>query len=1051
MVCDAAGDDTAPERIALAETAAAVERITERQAGTASGKTILSTEIKLEVFRHQQDDLTLIDLPGITRVALDGGDGEALEKQIKQLALRYIEPSESVILNVVSAMVDLATSAAVQMSLKVDPAGERSLLCVTMVDKHRDPGLYGKINQACTDMRISGNCVFAVCNRWEDAGDGTATRADEGALLHPLKDAGMPATSLGIAELSRHLVAIQCERIKQTLPATLKDIHEKKEELEVAATELGEPIEARGDAHCRVAALGLIDRVTQSLKQDLEGRTTAQEDGKGSLVARILGQCFEDRMDVESLQSLKAEPSGRTSEGHKFHGVTVYIETKFDPSHESLQFYVRVKSLPEFVESIDLSYTLSVEDKEGKTVKQKDTRDLFSHPCPNGWGWDKFVGKNGLEKLKEGAFSLHLVGDVQGMVLKDDKAQYSSEMLCALLKKHDDILAKDLDAVCSNRFLLSSSFRSSLSKRAEERQGCAGLPGTVSQEVPLNAIRDLLGKLPPIFERYCTSVHSTVLTAVTGTLGDIVPKDKFPRLEKVLKDMATEIMAEQRKATATSVKQILRWEENVRTSNHYYMSTVQSIRGSLFDSSSAGESESHDKVADETFADQARDRSVQMMGLCAKRVKRMSNVEQEVVDLQIKVFAYWKTMKKRILDYVQMAARSDLAVEPICNMFCTGFREAIEKHSSMSALMAPNADFSRRRCDIHRRLQSLTTAEELILARPQDASAGLMDAEEGEVGAAGPGNRERRTRATSQRLLDTKAIDSDDDDDGDDDNDDDDEEEEEVGTGKGSSSSDDSSEEEAEQDMTEALPSSSGRMMRGQGVSTGREAGAVQEQQQGQGDEGVEQAHMEHEQRRLPLRTLLEVRGPVDSFPHELSPVLSAPTRILPPDPPPALTRVCGLPCVAFSLPGRSRPRATLRGGWSCWRQHRSSWRPQRGRECSGRASRGHCRPRLSTPSVSRLPPRTSGSRRRRRGSRVVEQRWCEKEKRGGESLSRRLSRVAALSCCTNDAADDCAPTGCGADCSRHRRGGRKVLVWCRGGRGERRRPAWTSTVNGSA
>ena len=548
MVCDAAGDDTAPERIALAETAAAVERITERQAGAASGKTILSTEIKLEVFRHQQDDLTLIDLPGITRVALDGGDGEALEKQIKQLALRYIEPSESVILNVVSAMVDLATSAAVQMSLKVDPAGERSLLCVTMVDKHRDAGLYEKINQACTDMRISGNCVFAVCNKWEDAGDGTATRADEDALLHPLKDAGMPATSLGIAELTRHLVAIQCERIKQTLPATLKDIHEKKEELEVAAAELGEPIEARGDAHCRVAALGLIDRVTQSLKQDLEGRTTAQEDGKGSLVARILGQCFEDRMDVESLESLKEEPSGRTSKGHKFHGVTVYIYTKFDPSHriytDSLQFFTHVKSLPEFVESIDLSFTASVEDTEGNTVKAQDLRHIFSRENLPSWGWPQFLNKNELEKLKEGAFSLHLVGDVQDVKLKDDKAQDSSEMLCALLKKHDDILAKDLDAVCSNRFLLSSSFRSSLSKRAAERQGCAGLPGTVSQEVPLNAIRDLLGKLPPLFERYCTSVHSTVLAAVTGTLGDIVPKDKFPRLEKVLKDMAAEIMAE---------------------------------------------------------------------------------------------------------------------------------------------------------------------------------------------------------------------------------------------------------------------------------------------------------------------------------------------------------------------------------------------------------------------------------------------------------------------------------------------------------------------------
>ena len=70
------------------------------------------------MYRRDQDDLTLIDLPGITRIARagQGTDGETLERKILGMCRRYCEPDESVILNVVSAMVDFSTSASLQLS-----------------------------------------------------------------------------------------------------------------------------------------------------------------------------------------------------------------------------------------------------------------------------------------------------------------------------------------------------------------------------------------------------------------------------------------------------------------------------------------------------------------------------------------------------------------------------------------------------------------------------------------------------------------------------------------------------------------------------------------------------------------------------------------------------------------------------------------------------------------------------------------------------------------------------------------------------------------------
>ena len=71
------GNTKHEERIALGQIGNKVREYTAIAAG--EGKNIVDVPIELKIFRkNQDDDLTLIDLPGITRVAIDdqaGGNG----------------------------------------------------------------------------------------------------------------------------------------------------------------------------------------------------------------------------------------------------------------------------------------------------------------------------------------------------------------------------------------------------------------------------------------------------------------------------------------------------------------------------------------------------------------------------------------------------------------------------------------------------------------------------------------------------------------------------------------------------------------------------------------------------------------------------------------------------------------------------------------------------------------------------------------------------------------------------------------------------------------
>ncbi|XP_054919159.1 dynamin-1 isoform X2 [Dermacentor andersoni] len=100
---------------------------------TGSNKGISSVPINLRVYSPLVLNLTLVDLPGLTKVPV--GDQPAdIESQIREMILQFIRKENCLILAVTSANQDLATSDALKIAKEVDPEGLRTIGVITKLD-----------------------------------------------------------------------------------------------------------------------------------------------------------------------------------------------------------------------------------------------------------------------------------------------------------------------------------------------------------------------------------------------------------------------------------------------------------------------------------------------------------------------------------------------------------------------------------------------------------------------------------------------------------------------------------------------------------------------------------------------------------------------------------------------------------------------------------------------------------------------------------------------------------------------------------------------------
>uniref|UniRef100_A0A3B4AHM3 Interferon-induced GTP-binding protein Mx n=1 Tax=Periophthalmus magnuspinnatus TaxID=409849 RepID=A0A3B4AHM3_9GOBI len=108
-----------------------IESETYRLTGTK--KMISPLPIHLQIHSPHVLDLTLVDLPGITKVPV--GDQPAdIEYQVRDMIMQYICKENCLILAVTPANTDLANSDALKLAKDVDPQGQRTIGVITKLD-----------------------------------------------------------------------------------------------------------------------------------------------------------------------------------------------------------------------------------------------------------------------------------------------------------------------------------------------------------------------------------------------------------------------------------------------------------------------------------------------------------------------------------------------------------------------------------------------------------------------------------------------------------------------------------------------------------------------------------------------------------------------------------------------------------------------------------------------------------------------------------------------------------------------------------------------------
>ncbi|XP_047428109.1 dynamin-3 isoform X2 [Mugil cephalus] len=113
------------------EVRSEIEAETDRITG--SNKGISPIPINLRVYSPNVLNLTLIDLPGMTKVAV-GDQPHDIEHQIRDMLMQFITKESCLILAVTPANTDLANSDALKIAKEVDPQGLRTIGVITKLD-----------------------------------------------------------------------------------------------------------------------------------------------------------------------------------------------------------------------------------------------------------------------------------------------------------------------------------------------------------------------------------------------------------------------------------------------------------------------------------------------------------------------------------------------------------------------------------------------------------------------------------------------------------------------------------------------------------------------------------------------------------------------------------------------------------------------------------------------------------------------------------------------------------------------------------------------------
>ncbi|KAK8636222.1 hypothetical protein V6N13_004926 [Hibiscus sabdariffa] len=285
---------------------------TDRETGRS--KQISSVPIHLSIYSPNVVNLTLIDLPGLTKVAIEG-QSETIVQDIENMVRSYIEKPNCIILAISPANQDLATSDAIKIAREVDPKGDRTFGVLTKIDL-MDQGtdavdiLEGKAYKLQFPWIGVVNRSQADINKSVDM---IAARRREREYFQNSPEYSHLARRMGSEHLgkvlSKHLETV----IKSRIPGLQSLINKTILELETELSRLGKPIatDAGGKLYTTMEICRAFD---QNFKEHLDGVRAGGEKIYGvfdnQLPATLKRLQFDKHLSIENIRKLITEADG---------------------------------------------------------------------------------------------------------------------------------------------------------------------------------------------------------------------------------------------------------------------------------------------------------------------------------------------------------------------------------------------------------------------------------------------------------------------------------------------------------------------------------------------------------------------------------------------------------------------------------------------------------------------------------------------------------------------------------------------------------------------
>ncbi|KAF2673311.1 vacuolar protein sorting-associated protein 1 [Microthyrium microscopicum] len=248
-----------------------ISRETEAKVGRNAG--ISPAPIGLRIYSPNVLTLTLVDLPGLTRVPV-GDQPRDIERQIRDMVVKYISKANAIILAVTAANTDLANSDGLKLAREVDPEGQRTIGVLTKVDI-MDEGtdvidiLAGRI----IPLRLG---YVPVVNRGqrdiENKKQIQVALEAERNFFENHKAYRSKAAYCGTPYLARKLNMLLMMHIKQTLPDIKQRIQSSLQKYTAELSQLGDSLLGNPSN----VILNLITEFSRDYQTVLEGKATQE-------------------------------------------------------------------------------------------------------------------------------------------------------------------------------------------------------------------------------------------------------------------------------------------------------------------------------------------------------------------------------------------------------------------------------------------------------------------------------------------------------------------------------------------------------------------------------------------------------------------------------------------------------------------------------------------------------------------------------------------------------------------------------------------------------